>query len=187
MEPQRQLDEPELSGLDPIGADLRLAEPDLAGFLPGEESKKPRSGGRGAPSPGEGAVWRCRRRIGWQGNQAPAQQAPWTVPAPRRGGEAFSVKSMSSHAPFTLEQARAAGVRIGIDWDASLFSLEQFRMGLDVELEHGTRDPATNVTDDDVLMTAKIARAHLNEFPDYYTRLAKMEAQAEADWTTPGD
>jgi len=94
---------------------------------------------------------------------------------------------MSSHAPFTLEQARAAGVRIGIDWDASLFSLEQFRMGMDVELEHGTRDPATNVTDDDVIMTAKIARAHLNEFPDYYTRLAKMEAEAEADWTTPGD
>ena len=94
---------------------------------------------------------------------------------------------MSSHAPFTLEQARAAGVRIGIDWDASPFSLEQFRMGMDVELEHGTRDPATNVTDDDVIMTAKIARAHLNEFPDYYTRLAEMEAEAEADWTTPGD
>ena len=146
-----------------------------------------RNGGRGAPSPGEGGVWRCRRRIGWQGNQAPAQQAPWTVPAPRRGGEAFSVKGMSSHAPFTREQARAAGVRIGIDWETSLFSLEQFRMGMDVELEHGTRDPATNVTDDDVLMTAKIARAHLNEFPDYYTRLAKMEAEAEADWTTPGD
>ncbi len=90
---------------------------------------------------------------------------------------------MSSHAPFTLEQARAAGLRIGVDWDTSPFSLEQFRMGMDVELEHGTRDPATNVTDDDVIMTAKIARAHLNEFPDYYTRLAKMEA--EADRTAP--
>ncbi len=92
---------------------------------------------------------------------------------------------MSSHAPFTLEQARAAGLRIGVDWDTSPFSLEQFRMGMDVELEHGTRDPATNVTDDDVIMTAKIARAHLNEFPDYYTRLAKMEAEAEADRTAP--
>jgi len=92
---------------------------------------------------------------------------------------------MSSHAPFTLEQARVAGVRIGVDWDGSAFGLEQFRMGMDVELEHGTRDPATNVTDDDVIMTAKIARAHLNEFPDYYTRLAKMEAEAEADWTAP--
>jgi hypothetical protein len=52
---------------------------------------------------------------------------------------------------------------------------------MDVELEHGSRDPETNVTGDDVIMTAKIARAHLNEFPDYYTRLAKMEAEAEAD------
>jgi Protein of unknown function (DUF5661) len=51
--------------------------------------------------------------------------------------------------------------RIGVDWDASRFDLEQFRMGMDVELEHGTRDPETNVTDDDVIMTAKIARAHL--------------------------
>ena len=94
---------------------------------------------------------------------------------------------MSSHARFTLGQARAAGERIGIAWDASPFSLEQFRMGMDVELEHGTRDPQTNVTGDDVIMTAKIARAHLNEFPDYYTRLAKMEAEAEADRTAPGD
>lgn len=54
-------------------------------------------------------------------------------------------------------------------------------MEIDVELEHGTRDPETNVTDDDVIMTAKIARAHLNEFPDHYTRLAKMEAEAEAE------
>jgi Protein of unknown function (DUF5661) len=93
---------------------------------------------------------------------------------------------MSSHARFTLDQARAAGERIGIAWDTSPFSLEQFRMGMDVELEHGTADPQTNVTGDDLLMTAKIARAHLNEFPDYYTRLAKMEAEAEADRTAQG-
>ena len=93
---------------------------------------------------------------------------------------------MSSHPRFTPGQARAAGERIGVDWDASPFGLEQFRMGMDVELEHGTRDPATNVTGDDVIMTAKIARAHLNEFPDYYTRLAKMEAEAQANRTAPG-
>ena len=92
---------------------------------------------------------------------------------------------MSSHARFTLDQARTAGERIGIDWDTSPFGLEQFRMGMDVELEHGTRDPQTNVTGDDLIMTAKIARAHLNEFPDYYTRLAKMEAEAEANRTEP--
>lgn len=94
---------------------------------------------------------------------------------------------MSSHARFTLAQARAAGEQIGIDWDASPFGPEQFRMGMDIELEHGTRDPQTNVTDDDITMTAKIARAHLNEFPDYYTRLAKMEAEAEANRAAPAE
>ena len=82
---------------------------------------------------------------------------------------------------LTPDEARAAGERIGIDWGSAPFDLEQFRMGMDVELEHGARDPQTNVTDDDLIMTAKIARAHLNEFPDYYTRLAKMEAEAEAE------
>lgn len=94
---------------------------------------------------------------------------------------------MASRARFTLDEARAAGERIGVDWESAPFDLEQFRMGMDVELEHGTRDPQTNVTDDDLIMTAKIARAHLNEFPDYYTRLAKMEAEAEADGTTQGE
>jgi DNA-directed RNA polymerase alpha subunit len=93
---------------------------------------------------------------------------------------------MRSRAPFTLDEARAAGQRAGVDWDTSPFSIEQFRMGMDVELEHGTSDPATNVTDDDIIMTAKIARAHLNEFPDYYTRLARMEAEAKADRDAPG-
>jgi hypothetical protein len=87
---------------------------------------------------------------------------------------------------FTVEEARAAGERIGIDWVTSPFDVEQFRMGMDVELEHGTQDLETNVTDDDVTVTAKIARAHLNEFPDYYSRLAVMEAEAEAYWAAPG-
>ncbi len=93
---------------------------------------------------------------------------------------------MGSHASFTLEEARAAGERVGVDWEKSPFSIEQFRTGMDVELEHGTSDPATNVTDDDITVTAKIARAHLNEFPDYYTRLARMEAEAKADRDPPG-
>jgi DNA-directed RNA polymerase alpha subunit len=89
---------------------------------------------------------------------------------------------MSSIHHFTPEQARSAGERIGIDWEASPFDVEQFRMGMDVELEHGTHDPETNVTNDDETVTAKIARAHLNEFPDYYTRLAAMESDAETYW-----
>jgi DNA-directed RNA polymerase alpha subunit len=94
---------------------------------------------------------------------------------------------MSEKAHFTVEEARAAGERIGIEWLASPFEVEQFRMGMDVELEHGTQDLETNVTDDDVTVTAKIARAHLNEFPDYYTRLAVMEAEAEAYWAARGE
>ncbi len=81
---------------------------------------------------------------------------------------------------FTTEEAKKIGEKLGIDW--SKFDVEQFRMGMDVELEHGTHDPNTNVTDDDPLMTGKIALAHLNEFPDYYTRLEKMEKEAEEYW-----
>ena len=87
-----------------------------------------------------------------------------------------------SHREFTTEEAQAIGKRIGIDWGSSRFDAEQFRMGLGVELEHGARDSETNVTDDDEDTTGRIARAHLNEFPDYYTRLAKMEAEAEEYW-----
>ena len=93
---------------------------------------------------------------------------------------------MTEDAKFSADEARAAGERIGIDWAESLFDVEQFRMGMDVELEHGTHDPQTNVTDDDVTVTAQIARAHLNEFPDYYTRLEKMEAEAEEYWAARG-
>jgi hypothetical protein len=81
---------------------------------------------------------------------------------------------------FTAEEAKKIGEELGIDW--SKYDVEQFRMGMDVELEHGLRDAHTNVTDDDPLMTGKIALAHLNEYPDYYTRLAKMEKEAEAYW-----
>jgi hypothetical protein len=94
---------------------------------------------------------------------------------------------MPQAASFSPEQARAIGERIGIDWAQSRFDVEEFRSGLAVELEHGRRDPATNVTDDDEETTGKIARAHLNEFPDYYTRLAKMEAEAERYWSQHDD
>jgi hypothetical protein len=84
---------------------------------------------------------------------------------------------------FTTDEARRIGEVIGVDWSSAPFDVEQFRMGMDVELEHGLHDPATNVTGDDPLVTGKIALAHLNEFADYYNRLAKMEADAE---TTDG-
>lgn len=85
---------------------------------------------------------------------------------------------------FTAEEAKAIGERLGIAWDR--FDVDQYRMGMDVELEHGLCDVLTNVTDDDALTTGKIALAHLNEFPDYYTRLGKMEVEAEAYWDAQG-
>ena len=94
---------------------------------------------------------------------------------------------MNAKREFTADEARAAGERIGIDWGTARFDVEEFRRGMDVELEHGAHDPQTNVTDDNVDVTAKIARAHLNEFPDYYTRLAVMEAEAEAYWASHGE
>jgi hypothetical protein len=81
---------------------------------------------------------------------------------------------------FTAEEAKAIGEQIGIKWDK--FDVDQFRRGMDVELEHGTVDPRTNVTDDDPIITGKIALAHLNEFPDYYDRLEEMEKEAEKFW-----
>jgi hypothetical protein len=93
-----------------------------------------------------------------------------------RNGEDMSKSARS----FSIDEARKVGEAIGIDWAGSPFDAEQFRMGLDVELEHGRRDSATDVTHDDPIVTGKIALAHLKEFPDYYTRLAEMEADAES-------
>jgi hypothetical protein len=87
---------------------------------------------------------------------------------------------------FTVDQARSIGQELGIDWATAPFDVEQLRAGMDVELEHGLHDLSTNVTDDDSHVTAKIALAHLNEFPDYYTRLKRMEEEARRDWSRPG-
>jgi Protein of unknown function (DUF5661) len=80
----------------------------------------------------------------------------------------------------TSEEARRVGDAIGVDW--SRFDLEQFRAGMDVEFEHGSHDPQTDVTHDDPILTGKIALAHMKEFPDYYERLERMEREAERDW-----
>lgn len=84
---------------------------------------------------------------------------------------------MSAKKSFTAKEAKEIGEKLGVDW--SRFDVEQYRIGLDVELEHGTVDPNTNVTNDDPIMTGKIALAHLNEIDDYYTRLTEMEEEAE--------
>jgi len=85
---------------------------------------------------------------------------------------------MSDEQRITAEVARSIGMRLGLDW--AIVDLEQFRRGLEVELEHGARDPETNVTNDDLTLTGKIAWAHLKEIRDYYTRLDRLEAVAQA-------
>jgi hypothetical protein len=80
----------------------------------------------------------------------------------------------------STEEAQRVGDEIGVDWDR--FELEQFRQGMDVEYEHGSHDPQTDVTHDDPIVTGKIALAHMKEFPDYYERLERMESEAERDW-----
>jgi hypothetical protein len=89
---------------------------------------------------------------------------------------------MAEKRSITPAEADQVGATLGIDW--AKVHPEQFRRGLEVELEHGARDPETNVTNDDITLTGKIAWAHLKEFPDYYTRLDKLEAEADAFWAS---
>lgn len=91
---------------------------------------------------------------------------------------------MAGRKPFKIDEAKKIGEKLGIKWDK--FDVEQFRIGMNVELEHGWRDSATNVTNDNDLVTGKIALAHLNEFSDYYTRLEKLEKEAEEYWEEKG-
>ena len=88
---------------------------------------------------------------------------------------------MAARTNFTTEEARQVGEQLGIDWASAPFDVQQFRQGMEVELEHGLHDPRTNVTGDDPVVTGKIALAHLNEFPDYYVRLGRMEQEAKRE------
>lgn len=87
---------------------------------------------------------------------------------------------MTEEKRTTLEEAKRVGDELGVDWDR--FELEQFRIGMDVEYEHGAHDPQTDVTGDDPILTGKIALGHMKEFPDYYERSERMEKEAEREW-----
>ena len=89
---------------------------------------------------------------------------------------------MTEERRTSIEEARRVGDEIGVDWRR--FDLERFRAGMDVEYEHGSHDPQTDVTHDDPIVTGKIALAHMKEFPDYYERLERMEAEAEREWSS---
>ena len=91
---------------------------------------------------------------------------------------------MAEEQRTSTEEAQGVGDEIGVDWGR--FDLEQFRAGMDVEYEHGSHDPQTDVTGDDPIVTGKIALAHMKEFPDYYERLERMEAEAKRDCADRG-
>ena len=84
---------------------------------------------------------------------------------------------------FSIDEAQEIAGKLGIDFDQVAFSLKDFLAGINIELEHGTRNPETNVTDDDPLLTGKIALAHLTEFGLYYNEdvgLPAWEKMVEA-------
>jgi hypothetical protein len=83
---------------------------------------------------------------------------------------------------FTAEDAAKARASAEIDLSNERYGIDDLRDGMNVELEHGTRFPDLDVTGDDPVVTAKIALAHLREFPDYYQRLGVMEREADAAW-----
>lgn len=77
---------------------------------------------------------------------------------------------------FNLKDAVAISNKLNIKFDK--FSIKDLLNGINTELEHGTINPDTNITNDDLEMTTKIALAHLNEYPNYYNEeygLKKLE------------
>ena len=112
--------------------------------------------------------------------RGPTDARVGSIWAARRAGlEPTKGDDFTAKTTFTSEEACSIGEQIGVDWATAPFDVEQFRMGIDVKLEHGLHDPQTDVTGSDPIVTGKIALAHLKEFPDYYTRLKKMELEAE--------
>ena len=80
---------------------------------------------------------------------------------------------------FTEEEALKVATKLGIDWAKVDYKIEDFLAGMNIELEHGLINLITNITNDDALMTGKIALAHLYEGGDYYRELIKMEKHLE--------
>lgn len=90
--------------------------------------------------------------------------------------------SESNNFKFTEKDGEKISKELGINFDKVKYSLEEFTYGMNIELEHGTSNLKTNLTNDDPLLSGKIALAHLNEFPDYYIRLQKLESAAAKYW-----
>ena len=88
---------------------------------------------------------------------------------------------------ITLSEAKDIAKRLGVDFDKVKFTPEEYMEGINIELEHGTVNPDTNVTNDDPLITGKIALAHLNEVATYYNEDIGLEAWEHAIEAFKGD
>lgn len=88
---------------------------------------------------------------------------------------------------FTLAEALDIAKQLSIDFDKVKFTPEEYLEGINIELEHGTVDSHTNVSNDDPLITGKIALAHLNESPIYYNDNIGLEAWEHAVEDFRGD
>lgn len=95
----------------------------------------------------------------------------------------MKLRGSENKVSFNTEDAIKIAKALKIDFSKEKFNLEQFTMGVNVELEHGSRFESTNVTNNDPILTGKIALAHLMEIPDYYTRLNKLETEGKNYWS----
>ena len=84
---------------------------------------------------------------------------------------------MKKRKQISSEEAKRIGETIHIDWEQ--IDLEQFRQGLMGNHEQAAIDPETGLTYDGVLLTGKVILDHMQEFPDYFTRLEKLKAEAD--------
>ena len=78
-----------------------------------------------------------------------------------------------------MAEAKAIGDKLGLDWN--VFTVKQYRIGLNAELADGAYNPMTSFASDDPILIGKIVRTHLNEAHDYYTQWAQMEVNAAQD------
>lgn len=87
----------------------------------------------------------------------------------------FHFSSVNKMTRVTLDQARRAGNRLNVNFETGI-SVHALRDGMNVEMEHA------DVTHNNLTLYARIALAHLSEFPDYYVALKQMETKLKAKW-----
>lgn len=96
-----------------------------------------------------------------------------------RACESLGIKNWSNVPTFTVSADEARAILEQVGGEAKEVGLEDFREGLQIELEHGVRFPDANVTNNHPVLTGKIVLAHLKESLLYYKRLAVAELEGD--------